>query len=920
VSLTPHPPRLARAFAHACLRGDAREVIVGDLDQEFAEAIASGTPLRAARRLYWRQTIASIAAVRSKPSMEDDVIPASSPYRPLRGLSLDLRSVLRSLRRSPGYAAVAMLSLAVGIGANTAMFSVVHQLLLAPLAADRPDELRLVYWTAATNARFSFGQLNATGYVDPAGVSYRSNYSYPEFLAIRAAVGDKAAVAGFNRNSRLTISTPSGASVTGVGILASGNFFATLRPPIALGRGLADADDMPGAGAVAVVGHAFWMRALGGDPAIVGKWIHVSGVPVQIVGVTDKRFRGLSPGGFAADTDVTFPLALQPGIVPQWTEPGTSLFTDRNQKWIRVIARIDSTAGAKEENEAAVAGAMTAAARSAMAGAGMTADDAATVTPKLFPAPRGTDSLRTATQLPLRVLTAVLAIVLVLACVNVAGLMLARGVARQREIAVRRALGASRGRVMRELLVESGLLSIAGAVCGLILAVWTAPITAAIVSAGLGAAAISVQPDWRVLGAATCFACVAALLTGLLPAIRFSGRNSTLLDRSGAAGAPRLRVGRVLLALQIAVSLPLVTGAGLFLRTLHNFSRVDLGFDPRGLVLFGIDPTLNGQKPERVQTVFPRVLAELEAVPGVESATLIENALISGFESDSTATIADNKVNVYMQSVGPSYLETIRVPLVSGRTVGGEDRGRGGPASVVINQMMATKYFGGDSPIGQHFKIGRRDVEVVGVAKDTRYDTMRNEAPPTVLWSYLQRPVGAMYVMVRSSLPAAALRPAIEDAIRRVDATLPISGFKTQMDQIDETIAKERVFARLLTVFGTFALILACIGLHGVTSYSVARRTSEIGVRLALGAQRSQVMWLILRQVVVLGLVGLAIGLPIAWFAGPTVRAFLFGVEPTDTMTIAVSALVLFGVAVIAGVLPAHRASRLQALTAMKVE
>ena len=833
---------------------------------------------------------------------------------PFQGLSTDLRAVLRSLRRSPGYAATAVLSLAIGMGANTAMFGIIRQLLVAPLAVDQPEGLRLVYWRAATDGPFSFGQLNATGYRDSAGAFYRSNYSYPEFTAMRASLGKIAAIAGYNRVNQLTVTMPVGGSASAAGLVVSGGFLTTLRPPIAYGRALVESDDLPGAPAVAVIGHGFWMRAFGGDPATVGRLVAVNGVPVTIVGITGERYRGLSPGGFAPDTDVTIAFALQPQVVPEWTERGTSLFTDRNQKWVRVIARIT------DGSDAAASNALTSALRTEMPGAGMTADQAATVSATLFRAPRGLDSLRRDTATPLRVLSGVLGIVLVIACVNVAGLMLARGVAKQRELAVRRALGASRLRLAREMLAESGLLAAAGAVCGLVLALATAPVTSALVATGLGATRITVRLDWPLLGAAAGLACFAGIVTGLLPALRFTGRDSTLLrDRTTGTGAPRLRIGRALLTLQIAVSLPLVTGAGLFLRTLHNFGRIDLGFEPRGLVLFQIDPTLNGKAPERVASIFPRILEEVEAIPGVTTATLMENALMTGVESDSTATIGDRQINVYVNSVGPKYLETMGVPLVSGRSVSHADAGRG-TASVVINTLTASKYFGPGSPIGQHFRISRRDVEVVGVSSDSRYDALRNATPPTVLFSYLQRPVGGMWVVVRAAVPAASLRQPIQDAITRVDPALPVTRFRTQTDQIDETIGRERVFARVLTAFGAFALILACLGLHGVTSYWVARRTSELAVRLALGAQRPQVMWLVLRQVMGLAIIGLAVGLPLAWLATPLFRAFLFGVEPMDPLTIATSALILFVVAIIAGGLPSRRASRLQVLSAIRTE
>jgi predicted permease len=910
----PRPPRLARLLASIAIRGDAREVILGDLDQEFHEAIAAHASGAAARRLYWRQTLASIAAVRRDARDRRRADGPAFLRRPLYGLTLDLKSVLRVLRRSPGYAAVAILSLAIGIGANTAIFSVVRQLVLMPLPVERPEELRFVYWSPRVNGPLGIGNINVTSYPDPSGVFYRSNVTYPQFTALRGAVSHAADLAGYNLLGRLTVSADGRPPVVTSGMLASGSFFNVVRPPLALGRGLTETDDAPGAAPVAVISHGLWARLFTNAPDALGRIVRVNGTAYEIVGVTAASYRGLSQGGFLPPTDVTVAMANQPLVSPEWTERGRTLFAAPTTYWVRLIARMT------DRSDAATRNLLEVKLRPMLADGGIKQEIAANAAVALPSGARGLDGLRTSTHLPLRILAVVSGVVLFIACLNVAGLMLARGVSRQRELAVRRALGASRGRIMRELLLESAILSVTGGVTGLVLAVWIAPVLQSMLASGLGTSGVSVSLDWPLLGATAALACTAGLIAGLLPAIRLSRNMEAMLkDRTGAAGVPKLKIGRALLALQIAVSLPLVAGAGLFLRTLYNLARVDLGFDPRGLVLFTTDPTMNGRTPERMATVFPRLLERIETIPGVASATVLENALVSGSESDTTVTVDGREVLLYLNAVGPHYFETMGVRLVAGRPLLASDSAEA-PRVVVINETAARMYFAGRSPIGGRIKNGKRELEVVGVAADSKYDGLRLAVQPTMLQSYLQRQLGSMTVAVRGSGSASELRAAINAAAHDVDPALPIASYKTQLEQIDETIGKERVFTRLLTAFGGFALLLACVGLHGVTSYSVARLTPEIGIRLALGAQRSQVRWLVLRQVIVLAAAGLAIGLPIAWFAGPVATNYLFDLDARDPMTIGAAAAVMVFVALGAGFWPARRAARLDALTALRSE
>ena len=912
MAVSPHPPRLARAVVSLFLSGDVREVILGDLDQEFLEAVRAGTPPRSARRRYWRQSLASIAAIR-RPLQQRMVpdMPRRSSFNAVRGLGLDVRAVTRALRHSPGYAGVAILSLAIGIGANTAIFSVMRQVLSDPLPVERPGELRMLFWTSNSDSGLGFSNVSSTGYRDPTGVFYRSNLSYPQFIAMQRAVEGASDLAGYNRLRDATVATDGRPPASREVLLVTGNFFATVRPPLVAGRALTTDDDRAGAPPAAVIGHDLWTQFFDADPAAIGNIVRVNGATLTVVGVTAREFRGLSPGGFAPPPGVMVPISSQPAVASQWADAGRSLFSEARILWVRGIARVP------DGNDAAVTQALQGVFRAELRAAGVAQPAADASTPRLFPGARGFDSMRNTASQPLRLISVVLGVVLLIACINVAGLMLARGVARQRELDVQRALGAGRARIMRSLLVEGVILSAAGGVAGVVLALWTAPVLQSLLTSGLGTNGIGVAMDWRLLAVTGALACATGILSSLLPAIRFS-RQSTLRDRM-TAGAPRLAIGRALLALQIAVSLPLVTGAGLFLRTLHNLGSVELGFDPDGLILFAVDPTMNGRAPERSAEVYPRLLEQLEALPGVTSATVIENPLIANIESDSTVTVNGQQGVMYLNSVGPRYLETMGARLVEGRALGLGD-GRGSTWSVLINETAVRTFFNSQSPVGQRFRIGKREVEVVGVVGDSKYDGLRNTVPPTALLSFLQREMYGMHVIVRVAGETGRMRRAIEAAVQAVDPGLPLTRYRTQREQIDETTGRERVFARLLTAVGAFALLLACVGLHGVTSYSVTRRTSEIGIRLALGARRSQVLWLVLRHVLVLAAVGLAIGIPMALLAAPAIGSFLFGLQPTDPMTLMVAAAIMVSVAVVAGLLPARRAARLDALAALRSE
>lgn len=835
-----------------------------------------------------------------------------------QGLGSDLRYVVRGLRRSPGFVMVAVFSLALGIGANTAMFGVIRTLLLTPLPVDRPEQLTLLTWRREGD--FDINQNGSSDYEDPAGgARLGSNFSYPLYRALQEATPTDVDLFAFAFVRGMSVAVGDQPAMLAGGALADGRYFSALRVPMALGRPLTEADDTPGVPLVAVLSHAFWMRAFGGDPAILGRTVRVNGVPAEVVGVTAAGFRGLSMGGFFPQTEITLPLASQPVVYTQLAS-GADVFASEMNFWLRLMARVPDgqSVGAVE---AALASAFRAAPSPLSGGDGYLPEL------RLIPGSQGAQPVRRATARLLYLLLGVVGLVLLIACVNLAGLMLGRGIGRQREMAVRRALGGGRGRLVRQFLLESLVLAGLGTALGLVFAVSSRRIIGDLLTGSLGSGAfgnldMQVGLDPVVLGVSVGTGVAATLLFGLLPAARLTAADpmAWLKQRASGAGAPRLTLGRVLIAGQIAVSVPLVVGAALFLRTVMNIGAVELGFDPRGLVMFKVDPGYTRRPPDQYARLYQEVMASVQTVPGVRQVTLIENIPMSGIVSNSSMEVDGKRVSVYRNAVGPSFLDTFGMRLLAGRTPGVQDDADAPPVAAV-NETAARVLFGGASPVGRLFHIGGRDVHIVGVVNDMPYRNQRDEVPPTLYESALQREgYGGHHVAVRTDVPPAQLEPLIRAAVTRVDPDLPVPELRAQTAVMAQTNSKERVFSQLLVVFGGFALLLASIGLHGVTSYAVTRRTSEIGVRVAVGARPGQVLWLILRQVLGLAVIGLVVGVPASVLAAPLVGSLLYGVAPTDPSTIAGAALVLVVVAVAAGLIPALRAARMDALSALRVE
>jgi predicted permease len=831
------------------------------------------------------------------------------------GWSGDVRSVVRRLKGSPGFVAVAVASLAIGIGANSAVFGAVRALLMDPLPVESPEELYLVAWRR--DARVRIGQIGSTSYPDPAGgTSYQSNFTYPMYQAMRDRAPEGAELFPFAFVRGVSVASGSAPALLAGGMLAGGSYFQSIRVGMAVGRPLTPADDQPDAPLTAVLGYGFWMRAFGGDPDIVGQTVRVNGTAAQVVGVTEQGYRGLSMGGFFPQTDITLPMAAQPRVASRW---GSELYAEENTLWLRVMARLPDAVPA-----ARVAPALTAAFTSRPSNANQ--GEGAPPEVALLPGAHGAQPVRASSARTLYLVLGAGGIVLLIACVNLAGLMLARGLGQQREMAIRRALGSGRLRLLRQSLLESVILASLGTAAGLALAFMTREGLGRLVADTAGGQAfgnIAAENalDPGVILFAVALGGGATLLFGTLPAVRLSGVDPMAWLKQRSAGSmPRLTAGRVLLSLQIAVSIPLLMGSALLIRTLTNLRALELGFEPEGMYTFQLDPTYGDVPRPEYADLYLQVLEEIRTIPGVTAVSLQENPPLSGIISNSTVEVDGASHSVHVNAVGPDFLRAVGMNLVDGRMPGIQDM-PGQPRVAVVNERVVREVFGGASPLGRTLDMGSTGYEIIGVINDSRYRDRRSEIPPTAFPSALQRTgFGGNHVVVRSSLPHTQLDAAVRQAVGRVNLDLPVPGLTSQVRRVQESTARERLMGQLMTALGVFTLLLASIGVHGVVAYSVARRTREIGVRVAVGAHPGQVRRLMLKQVLGLCLLGLALGIPAALAAGPVLESLLYGVAPGDGWALAGTALVLLAVVLSAGYFPARRASRLDPLVALRTD
>ena len=849
---------------------------------------------------------------------------------PRPALAVDLRAGLRQLAKSPGVAGVAVLSLALGIGANTAVFSVINDVLLRSLPVKDPAKLVLFRNVQGPGGSMSrAGENNSS--IDPeTGRDATTSFSLLAFERFREhhpALSDVFAYAPLNDVNLLVDGQP---ETSVLGQLVSGNYYEGLGVSAILGRTLLTADDQPSADPVAVISSRYWKRRFGGDPSVMGKTVQVNRVPVTLVGVTPPGFAGAMQIG--ESVDITVPLShharFQPERAPSRAQPW--------YWWIRIMGRLAPGASPAQAHanlepifqEAAREGWRASQALDTGSGAGKPAP------PTLVadPGGQGEDDARRRYRPSLRILMGLVGLVLLAACVNVANLLLARGATRRREIALRLALGASRVRIVRQLLTESFLLAIFGTALGVLFAYWGRGMLVALRQFGGSSVVLDLHLDGGVLGFTIAVAIATTLLSGLAPALR-STRLSLGVEFQGGArqlGAwPRSRLRQGLMVAQIALSLVLLVGTGLFVRTLRNLQSVDPGFNPHNLVLFRIDADSAGYRPEQFAGVHTRIQERLAGIPGVRAATFSNVELLAGVRSSRRLSVVDRTPTngasgiFNTNGVAPNFFEAMQIPLLLGRAFSDHDS-IAAPRVAIINQALARKLFDDDNPIGHRLLpstlIGGGEIEIVGMVRDAKYTGLREEAPATAYLPAAQQLDGSANYCARVAGDPGAVSAAIRAAVRDVDATLPVINLRTQDEQIERITSQERLFAWLSGCFGLVALVLACVGLHGLVSYVVVRRTGEIGLRMALGALPAQVLWVILRESMALVALGTVLGIVAAYGVSRVLGSMLFGLSPGDPLTYVAVALGLVGVALAASLHPARYATRIDPLVALRAE
>ena len=831
----------------------------------------------------------------------------------------DLRFAVRMLLRAPAFTLIAIATLAIGIGANTAIFTLFNAILLESLPVRDPS--RLVIFGES-----GMGEGTSTG--DAFSGAWRL-YSFESYQALAAARLPLESLTAIRSGQDPVAVRVAGAprAERAQSQLVGGNYFSVMGVSAALGRTLTAADDRADAPPVAVVSYGFWTDRLHADPSAIGQTAIVNGSAYTIVGVAPREFFGER---VRRPPDFWIPLAFQPQV-----ELRKSYLADPRSYWLTLIARL-APGATREQAEAAATIALRQFLTNA-AGSNLSNERAAAIQKTratLIDGAGGISTLRYRYSQPLRVLLVVVALVLLLACANVANLLLSRAAARKTEITVRLALGASRGQLMRQLLTESILLAAAGAVAGVLLARWA--VAGLLVLVASPTTPLHADLDARILGFTAAIACVAGIAFGIAPALA-AGRTDLVgalksREQAGSGGRRTIGLTRALVVAQIAISAVLLVGATLFARSLLNLESQPLGFDADHVLLARINPRLAGYKPDTVAQLHRRVWERVSALPGVRSATIARYSPLSGSRSSNSSVVEGyvpkEKENVELETqiVAPTYPETMGIPVLHGRAIGPEDTA-GAPKVGMVNESFVRKYFPGQNPLGRHFSVDddrAPDVEIVGVLKDAVFQNASDnrQLPVVFLALFQQSDQFALdaEVAIRTAEDPAAAANELRRAIADVDPNLPVNDPRPLSAQVASNFDSQRLAARLVGFFGGVALLLACVGLYGIVMQDVQRRTNEIGLRMALGAERTLVLWMILRDTVKLLMIGLAIGVPAAIAAARLVSNQLYGFSPGAPAPFVLAAAALTLVAIVTGLVPAIRASRVDPMVALRYE
>ena len=840
------------------------------------------------------------------------------------GIVQDIRYALRMLRKSPGFTAVAVLTLALGIGANTAIFSLINTIMLRSLPVKDPQHLVLFQWESDKwPPHFSM-----TGWKSGFSFSYEE---FKEFSTQKNVMSSVFAFVPLGFNDQNTTVGINGEPTLADGVMVTGQYFSGLGVTPLLGRGITDADENPAAPRAAVISYAYWTRRFARDPSIIGKSVTLNGIPFTIVGVTPRNFYGISVG---TEPDLWVAFDDKPNMRP-WSKPpgGTdSVFTERDWLCLNIMGRLKDGVTRDQAQ-----GALDAVFHQFVTADWHPPKESGIPHFILAPGSQGLPVVQDYTAQPIYILTVAVGLLLLIACANVATLLLARANSRKKEISVRLAIGASRSRLIRQLLTESVLMSALGGLLGLVFANWgTQALIALISRANNETMILDAGTDSRVLFFTFLVAMLVGILFGLAPALRASKVDllSAMKDNASAVSDPRNkhRLGESLIVAQVAASVVLMIGAGLFVRTLANFESHNFGFDQRNLLTFGLDPTRAGYHDARLLNLYTQLLDRIQALPGVRAATLIEDAPFSGWSSKNSSVSvegsAQNPSNseMYWQRVGPDFFSTMGISTVLGRGIQRTDTAAS-PKVAVVDETFTKRYFPGESPIGHRFSLSSKydpanSYEIVGVVRPAELTDVNPGVHPKGYASYAQFPktLGQMFFEVRAEGPPATIVSELRNAVHQTDASLPLIALKTQAEETSEALSFQRLFARLTTIFGLLALLLAMIGLYGTIAYAVTRKTHEIGIRMAVGAKPSNILGMVLRQGIALTLIGVAFGVVATLGATRLISSMIFGVSPYDPLTFVAVAVILSIVALLACYIPARRAMKVAPMVALRYE
>jgi len=832
----------------------------------------------------------------------------------------DIRYGFRGLLKRKGFALIAVLTLALGIGANTAIFTLVNAVMLKKLPVYKPEELVLfsdtigegtsIVDSPVTGAwqRFSYASYEHLR---------KNNQSFQDIVALRS---------GESRLSVRQTDSQANAAVRAQGHLVSGNYFALLGVRAMRGRVFTPEDDNASAPPAAVISHRYWEQQLNSDPNVVGRNLILNGTNFTVVGIAPKEFFGIR---VRRPPDFWLPLSFQPQI-----ELRDSYLTNNQVFFLTLLGRLKpgvTMAQAQSNINLSLQQFLT-----QQAGSELDEErqkDIQNTYVTLAAGQGGLSGLRRNYSTPLQMLMAIVGMVLLIACANVGSLLLSRAASRKAEISLRMALGATRWRIIRQLLTESILLAIIGGVCGVLLAQWGVTVLVNLVAKGTP---LDTRPDVGVLLFTAGVSIVAGILFGLIPAIQASRTNlsAAIKERTRLrTGFLRFNLSSLMVVLQVGLSMVLLTGAGLFARSLVKLQNEDMGFDRNNMMLLGIDPRLAGYKPNELGALYQQIIDRVGSLPQVRNVSMATYAPLSGTRRSSSINVTgyaaqpDEDLEVQDILAGPKYVETLGMPLLRGRDINVRDT-PSSPLVAVVNSTFVEHFFKDQNPIGRTFSFDDETdqghtIEIVGVVGDIKGEDAREKPQATIYRPILQIQDPAAYmatIHIRTLSDPTPLTNQVRQMINQIDDKLPIFGVTTMNDQLRDNLDQERLIAQLVSFFGALALVLACIGLYGVMAHGVARRTNEIGIRMALGARGSNIAWMILRETLYLVLAGLVIGVPAALLGARLVATQLFGMSPTDPLTLTAAAIVLTLVALLAGYLPARRASRVNPLNALRYE